>query len=82
MAHHGGGGGGGGGGAHTSVADLPESGEGGHRRWDRVAEGEEGGVSFLGEEWKDVAVPDELAASCSGSKRYLHGTNSAKFHLY
>jgi len=54
-----------------TTAGLSEAGDGGDRQWDSV-EGEEGEVSFLGEEWKDVAVPSELAASCSGSKRYLH----------
>ncbi len=53
------------------VSGLSEAGDEGHRQWDSV-EGEEEEASFLGEEWKDVAVPNELAASCSGSRRYLH----------
>ena len=54
---------------HTGGEDA-----GGGQGWDRVGEGED--LSFLGPAWKDVAVPDGLAASCSGSNRYLHANTN------
>ena len=49
-----------------------QDGGGGARAWATLAEEAESELSFLGPEWKDVAVPSEFAANCSGSKRYLH----------
>jgi hypothetical protein len=77
SAQHGGGGQAGGQAGGVREGGSAGAGGGSTGDWHSLHHGvHESSISFLGPEWKDVAVPSELAANCSGSKRYQHA-NSA-----